>query len=102
MKISTFNEFTSGCAGEKNATVNQIVTKRTAHLPSFETGQMCSMICRLLIFKRLKNRPHHEVKSLKWLSGACSDGERSLLLLKECGNDGETRLLRKEFRVDFR
>ena len=38
----------------------------------------------------------------KWLSYACSDGERPLLLQKEWGNAGETRLLRKEFRVDFR
>ena len=45
---------------------------------------------------------HPEVNSLKWFSGACSDGDRSLLLRKECGNAGKTRLLRKECRADFR
>ena len=38
----------------------------------------------------------------KWLFSACGEGERSLLLRKEWGNDGETRLLRKECRVDLR
>ena len=92
----SLNEFTSWCTGKKNIFVNQAIAKCTAHLPSFEIGQMCSMICRLLIFKRLKKRVHPEVNSLKWLSGARSDGERLLLLRKEWGNAGETRLLRKE------
>ena len=43
-----------------------------------------------------------EVNSLKRLSGACNEGERPLLLRKECGNDEETRLLRKECTIDFR
>ena len=58
-----FDEFTSGYKEKENTTVNQIVTKRTAHPPSFEISQMCSMICRRLIFKGLKNRVHHEVNS---------------------------------------
>lgn len=48
------NEFVSGCIGKKNIPVNQIVTKRTAHPPSFETCQMCGSVYKLLIFKRLK------------------------------------------------
>jgi len=64
-----FKEFTSWCTEEKNTTVNQIVTKLTAHPPSFETGQMCSSIYSSLIFKHLKKQLHPEVNSLKWLSG---------------------------------
>ena len=64
---------------------------------AFETGLMCSGFCRPLIFNRLKNKVRPEINSLKWLSGACSDGERSLLLRKEWGNAGKMRLLRKEW-----
>ena len=87
---------------KENILVNQAIAKRTAHPPSFETGQMCSFICIPLIFKRLKKRVHPEVNSLKRLSGACNEGERPLLLRKEWGNAGETRLLPKECRIDFR
>ena len=59
------NEFVSGCIEKKNIPVNQIVTKRTAHPPSFETCQMCGSVYKLLIFKRLKNRVHPEVNSVK-------------------------------------
>ena len=38
----------------------------------------------------------------KWLSSACSDGERPILLRKEWGKAGKTRLLRKEFMIDLR
>ena len=63
---------------------------------------MCSLICIPLIFKRLKKRVRPEVNSLKRLSGACIESERPLLLRKEWGNAGETRLLRKECWADFR
>ena len=87
---------------KENILVNQAIAKCTAHPPPFETGQMCSFICIPLIFKRLKKRVHPEVNSLKRLSGACCEGEHPLLLRKERGNDGKTRHLRKECRVDFR
>ena len=78
---------------KENILVNQAIAKRTAHPPSFETGQMCNFICIPLIFKRLKKRVHPEVNSLKRLSSACIESERPLLLRKEWGNAGETRLL---------
>ena len=87
---------------KENILVNQAIAKRTAHPPSFETGQMCSFICIPLIFKWLKKRVHPEVNSLKRLSSACCEGEHPLLLRKECGNAGETRLLPKECRADLR
>ena len=87
---------------KENILVNQAIAKRTAHPPLFETGQMCSLICIPLIFKRLKKRVHPEVNSLKRLHGACSESERPLLLRKEWGNAGETRLLPKECWIDFR
>ena len=83
-----FNEFTSWCAGKKNSSVNQIVTKRTAHPPSFETGQMCSSIYTPLVFKQLKRQLHPEVNSLKWLFGSWRGGA-SLLLRKEWRNAGK-------------
>ena len=87
---------------KENILVNLAIAKRTAHPPSFETGQMCSFICIPLIFKWLEKRVHPEVNSLKRLHGACSESERPLLLRKEWGNAGETRLLPKECWIDFR
>lgn len=51
---SHFNEFTPGAQERRILPVNQIVTKHTVHPPYFEISHMCSMISRLLIFKRLK------------------------------------------------
>lgn len=68
---------------KENILVNQAIAKCTAHPPPFETGQMCSFICIPLIFKRLKEKVHPEVNSLKRLSSACIESERPLLLRKE-------------------
>ena len=87
---------------KENIPVNQAIAKCIAHPPPFETDQMCSSIYRLLIFNQLKNRVHPEVNSLKRLSGACNESERPLLLRKEWGNAGKTRLLPKECWIDFR
>lgn len=87
---------------KENILVNQAIAKCTAHPPPFETGQMCSLICIPLIFKRLKEKVHPEVNSLKRLSSACIESERPLLLRKEWGNAGKTRLLPKECWIDFR
>ena len=69
MLLPSFNEFTSWCIGEKDLPVNQIITKHTAHPPTFEIGQMCGSFCRLLIFRILKKKVHHEVNSFKVHSG---------------------------------
>lgn len=91
MSLPLLNEFTSWYTGEKNTPINQTVTKRTAHPPSFEISQMCSSFYRPLIFKRLKKRVHPEVNSLKWLSGVRREGERPLLLRKECRIDSQLK-----------
>ena len=64
---------------------------------------MCSRFYNYLIYRKvfLPFAPRSKFVKIALLC-LCSEGERSLLLQKEWGNDGETRLLRKECRIDFR